>query len=206
VAVEKYFNKTTAVYLTGFLKKVDGFVTTVSNPEVVDGVTYQVSRPQNSAAADIRGFETGYQQFYDFLPGWLSGLGMQANYTYVDSETFDSTLGGKVPLQNLSKNSINLIGMYEKGRVSARIAYNWRDKFLSGVTNIVNVGALPIYTKAYGWLDASVSYRFSDKITFVIAGTNLLRTVRSSYYGVETRPQSSWINDTQVSFAVTARF
>lgn len=206
VAVEKYFNNTTAVHFTGFLKKVDGFVTTVSSPEVVDGVTYQVSRPQNSAAADIRGFEAGYQQFYDFLPGWLSGLGMQANYTYVDSETFDSTLGGKVPLQNLSKNSVNLIGMYEKGRVSARIAYNWRDQFLSGVTNIVGVGALPIYTKAYGWLDASVSYRYTDKVSIVIAGTNLLGTVRSSYYGVETRPQSSWINDRQLSLAMTARF
>jgi len=206
LAVEKYFNKTTAVHLTGFLKKVEGFVTTVSSPEVIDGVAYQVSRPQNSAAADIKGFELGYQQFYDFLPSWLSGLGMQANYTYVDSETLDSTLGEKVALQNLSKHSVNLIGMYEKGRVSARVAYNWRDKFLSGVTNIVGVGALPIYTKAYGWLDASVSYRFSDKISFVIAGTNLLGTRRSSYYGVETRPQSNWINDTQVSLAVTARF
>jgi len=206
VAVEKYFNKSTAIYLTGFLKKVDGFVMTLSKPEVVDGVTYQVSRPQNSAAADIRGFETGYQQFYDFLPGWLGGLGMQANYTYVDSETFDSTLGEKVPLQNLSRNSLNLIGMYEKGRVSARIAYNWRDKFLSGVTNIVGVGALPIYTKAYGWLDASLSYRVNNNVSLVIAGSNLLGTVRSSYYGVETRPQSSWINDTQVSVSVTARF
>jgi TonB-dependent receptor len=206
VAVERYFNKNTALHLTGFLKKVDGFVTTVSSPEVVDGVAYQVSRPQNSATADIKGFELGYQQFYDFLPSWLSGLGMQANYTYVDSETLDTTLGEKVALQNLSKHSVNLIGMYEKGRVSVRVAYNWRDKFLSGVTNLVGIGALPIYTKAYGWLDASVSYRFSEKVSVVIAGTNLLGTVRSSYYGVETRPQSNWINDTQVSVAVTARF
>jgi iron complex outermembrane receptor protein len=206
VALEKYLNKTTSIYITGFLKKVEGFVATVSNPEVHDGQTYQVSRPQNSAAADIKGFEAGYQQFYDFLPGWLSGLGLQTNYTYVDSETPDSTLGAKVPLQNLSKHSYNLIGMYEKEKVSARIAYNWRDKFLSGVTNIVGIGALPIYTKAYGWLDASVSYRFSDRILLAIEGTNLLRTVRSSYYGVETRPQSAWINDMQVSATVTLRF
>ncbi|MDO8699326.1 MAG: TonB-dependent receptor [Rhodoferax sp.] len=206
LAVEKYFDKTTAIHVTGFLKKVDGFVTTVSKLEAIDGVAYQVNRPQNSAAADIKGFELGYQQFYDFLPSWLSGLGMQANYTYVDSETFDSTLHEKVALQNLSKHSVNLIGMYEKGRVSARVAYNWRDKFLSGVTNIVGVGALPIYTKAYGWLDASLTYRFTDSLSMVLAGTNLLRTVRSSYYGVETRPQSRWINDTQISVAMTARF
>lgn len=206
VAVEKYFNRSTALHLTGFLKKVEGFVATVSDREVVDGVAYQVSRPRNSAAADIRGLELGYQQFYDFLPDWLRGLGMQANYTYVDSETPDRTLGQTVPLQNLSKHSVNLIGMYEKGPVSARIAYNWRDKFLSGVANIVGVGALPIYTKAYGWLDASLVYRFNDRLSLVLTGTNLLGTVRSSYYGVETWPQSSWINDRQLSLAMTARF
>jgi TonB-dependent receptor len=206
VAIERYFNKSTAVHLTGFLKKVDGFVSTVSAPELVDGVTYQVSRPRNSDAADVKGVELGYQQFYDFLPGWMRGLGLQANYTYVDSATFDRSLHEEVALQNLSKHSLNLIGMYERGRLSARIAYNWRDKFLSGVTNLVGVGALPIYTRAYGWLDASVSYRFNNAISLVIAGTNLLGTVRSSYYGVETRPQSSWTNDRQVSIAVSARY
>ena len=32
-----------------------------------------------------------------------------------------------------------------------------------------------------------------------IEGQNLLGTVRTSYYGVETRPQSAWINDRQIS-------
>ncbi len=206
IALEKYFNTTTSVYITGFLKQVDGFVSTISNPEVYDGLTYQVSRPQNSATGTINGFETGYQQFYDFLPSWLSGLGMQANYTYIDSETPSSILGQKVPLQNLSKHSYNLIGMYEKGPFSARIAYNWRDTFLSGINNIVGVGALPIYTRSYGWLDASVGYRINEHFSFTIEGMNLLNTIRSSYYGVETRPQSVWVNDTQVGATMTVRF
>lgn len=206
VAVERYFNATTSVHLTGFLKKVDGFVTTVSSPEVHDGATYQVSRPQNSNTADIKGYEMGYQQFYDFLPGWLSGFGLQANYTYIDSETLNSTLGEKIPLQNLSRNSANIIGMYETGKLSIRVAYNWRDKFLSGVTNIVGVGSLPVYTKAYGWMDASVVYRLSKTVTCAIEGQNLLGTVRTSYYGVETRPQSVWINDKQISATLMVQF
>jgi len=206
VALEKYVNPTTSVFVTAFLKKVDGFVTTVSSPEVHDGATYQVSRPRNSTPADIKGIEIGYQQFYDFLPGWLSGFGLQANYTYVDSETLDTTLGTKVPLQNLSRHSVNLIGMYERGNLSARIACNWRDQYLSGVTNVVGVGALPIYTRAYGWLDASIRYRFTDRISLAIEGTNLLRTMRRAYYGVETRPQGNWLNDRQLSATVTFRF
>ena len=206
VAIERYIDKTTSVHLTGFVKKVDGFVTTATRPETYNALTYQVSRPQNANTADIKGLEIGYQQFYDFLPDWLRGLGLQANYTYVSSETLDNALGQKMPLQNLSKHSINLIGMLEKGPISARIAYNWRDKFLSGVTTVAGLGALPVYTKAYGWLDASLSYRVSDKISLTLEGLNLLRTRRSSYYGVETRPQSSWINDTQIAASLTVRF
>jgi outer membrane receptor protein involved in Fe transport len=106
----------------------------------------------------------------------------------------------------LSKNSYNLIAMYETKKLSVRVAYNWRDKFLSGQANIANVGRIPFYTKAYGWLDASISYNFNDHLTFGIEGTNLLRTKRSSYYGVETRPQNIYINDLQVTGIVTYRF
>ena len=51
-----------------------------------------------------------------------------------------------------------------------------------------------------------MSYRFSDRVTLAIEGTNLLRTMRRSYYGVETRPQSQWINDAQMGVTLTLRF
>jgi TonB-dependent receptor len=206
LAIEKYFNRTTSVYATAFVKHVDGFVITTSSPETHDGTVYQVSRPQNGNNARITGVEVGYQQFFDFLPGWMSGLGVQANYTYVDSSMPSSATGGNLPLQNLSRNSANLVGMYEKGKISARVAYNWRDKFLSGLTNIVGLGSLPGYVDAYGWLDASFSYRLNNRVTLSLEGTNLLRTVRTSYYGVATRPQNAWINDRQISIAALIRF
>lgn len=206
VALESYVNPTTSVTITGFLKKVDGFVTTVSSPEIHDGVAYQVSRPQNTAPADIKGFELGYQQFFDFLPGWLNGTGLQANYTYVDSETPNSAVcDKKVPLQNLSKHSYNVIALYEKAGVSARLAYNWRNRFLSSIANVVGECAQPVYTRSYGWLDASASYRFNDRFSVSIEGTNLLRTIRRSYYGVDSRPESNWINDRQISLTASFR-
>ena len=206
IALERYFDASTSVHATGFLKKVEGFVTTVITPEVYNGVTYQVSRPQNISTANIKGLELGYQQFYDFLPGWLKSLGLQANYTYVDSGSTNIIAGQNVPLQNLSRQSFNLIAMYDRNDVSARIAYNWRDKFVSGVANIPGIGMTPVYTKAYGWLDASLSYRVSRDLTVAIEGMNLLGTMRSSYFGVESRPQSSWVNDRQISVSATAKF
>jgi TonB-dependent receptor len=205
LAIEKYIKAGTAFTATAFLKHVDGFVTNTSAPETYEGLTYQITRPHNTTGARIKGFELGYQQFFDFLPGALRGLGMQANYTYVDSSMPHSALGS-VPLQNLSKNSTNLIAIYENAQLSARLAYNWRSKFLSGFTTVVGVGVLPVYTRGYGWLDGSLSYRVSPRMTLAFEGNNLLRTVRSAYYGVETRPQSAWLNDRQFSVSMTLRY
>jgi TonB-dependent receptor len=160
-----------------------------------------VTRPFNTGASIIRGAEVGYQQFYDFLPGWMSGLGLQLNYTYVDSNVEDSNL----PLAGLSQNSYNIIGMYEKGPVSVRVAYNWRDKYMT--TTFTEGGVVkPIYLDSYGWLDASIGYRITDKITLAVEGTNLLGTERQTYFARKTRPQTTWDNDTQISATVTIHF
>lgn len=205
LALEHYAQGGTAMTMTAFWKRVDGFVSNVSNPETYEGVTYQVSRPQNTSGARIKGLEFGYQRFFDFLPGRWRGLGLQANYTYIDSATPNSALG-TLPLQNLSKNSANVIGIYELERISARVAWNWRSKFLSGVTNVVGVGTLPLYTGDYAWLDASLSYRLNRHVTLALEGSNLLRTVRKAYYGVETRPQSAWLNDRQIGATMSVKF
>lgn len=200
LAVERYLDRTTFVSATAFVKKVDGFISTVTRPEVHDGATYMVSRPENSRPADIKGVELGYQQFYDFLPGWMRGLGAQVNYTYVDSQSPINPEGDELPLQSLSRHSVNLIGIYERGRVSGRLAYNWRDKFVSRF-----MGEEPIYTRAYGWLDASLRYRLTDRVGLAIEGTNLLRTLRTSYYAVDRRPESAVLNDRQISLTLSLR-
>ena len=206
LALEAYLGETTSAHVTGFVKRVEGFVTTVSSPETYDGVTYQVSRPQSGPTADIRGVEFGYQQFFGFLPGAWRGLGLQANYTYVDSEMNSPGASASLPLQNFSRNSYNLIGLYELGPVSARVAYNWRSRFLSGITNVVGLGSLPVYTRGYGWLDASLRLKVNPRLTLALEGNNLLNTRRTSYYGEATRPQSAWINDVQIGVGATLRF
>ena len=46
--------------------------------------TVQIDGPVNvSKGGTLTGFEVNYQTFFTFLPGLLSGLGTQLNYTYV---------------------------------------------------------------------------------------------------------------------------
>lgn len=191
---------------TVFWKRVDGFVTSVGAPETIDGVRYQITRPRNAGAARIRGAEIAWQQFFDRLPGAWRGLGAQLNYTWVDSRTPSTVLGMEVPLQNLSRQSANAVLMYERGRWSARAAVNWRSRFLSSISNFVGVGAVPVYTRDYGWLDASLRYRVGRHWTLALEGNNLAGTVRRAWYGVPQRHQSTWQNDRQVVFSASLRY
>lgn len=206
LALEKYASPTTSIHATAFVKRVDGFVISQSSPEIYDGESYLVSRPHNGAVGRVRGLEVGYQQFFSALPGAWRGLGLQANYTYVDGATDDPVTNASVPLPNLSRNSGNLIGLYELGPVSARVAYNWRGRFFTGITNVARLGPVNAYTQGYGWLDASLRYRATPHLTLAVEGNNLLATRRVSYYGVQTRPQSAWANDVQIGVSATLRF
>ena len=38
---------------------------------------------------------------------------------------------GNGPFLGQSKNAFNVVGMYERNGIYARLAYNWRDKFLA---------------------------------------------------------------------------
>ena len=203
ISFEKYFNESTSAAVAYFYKSVDGFIQSAQNWENIDGVDYLVSRPQNANSATIKGFELSYQQFFDFLPGWMSGFGVQANYTYVDSESESDIVGLDVPLQGLSKNSYNLIGMYENDKLSIRVAYNWRSKFFSGSTNVRGMGVLPFYTKGYGMLDASVSYDITDRLTATIAGVNLLEETMDSYVGEKIWKHETHYDGMQLVFTMS---
>lgn len=204
LALEVYPAPGHAASATLFWKQVDGFIATFSQRELHDGVAYQVSRPYNSDPADVRGVELSHQRFLDFLPGAWRGLGWQLNYTHIDSRAFDRRANRELPLQNLSRHSGNLIALYEHGDVSARVAYNRRSSFLSGVTSVVGVGVVRAYTRGYGWVDASLDWRVDPRWTLTIEGSNLTRTLRRAYNEVPTRPASAWTNDRQWAVRLSA--
>lgn len=123
--------------------------------------TFVVTGPVNGAKGFARGFELAHQQYYDFVPEWLRGIGTQASWTYVQSERTlkdpvyeawcagndassnfnlsingcdtDARAFGKTPMQGLSRHTVNLALMYEQHGLSMRVAYNWRSRYLLGV-------------------------------------------------------------------------
>jgi TonB-dependent receptor len=181
-SLERYFGSTGLLYMGLFDKKVDGFIQTVAQQRVIDGQTYNVSTYASAGRSTVRGVEIGYQQFFDFLPAPFDGLGAQANYTYVDSSAPSSVAGRRVSLQGLSKNSYNLVGMYEKGRVKARLAYNYRDDFVVS-TSSSGAQGVPIYAAPVGTLDFSLGFDVNEQLSIVLDGVNVNGAHTEQYYG-----------------------
>jgi iron complex outermembrane receptor protein len=205
-SLEWYFSHTGSLTGAVFYKDISNYIQTgitARNVTFTDGVTatYQVTSYNNVADAKVKGAEVAYQQFFDFLPGPLSGLGFQGNFTFVDSSAPSPATQGpvtQVSLEGLSKYNYNLVGIYEKGKVSARVAYNWRSQFL--VTTSGNgSGNLPVFERSFGQMDASISLNVTPHFSLTVNGVNLLNTMTSTYYGIDDRPRDAIVNDRKIT-------
>jgi outer membrane receptor for monomeric catechols len=74
-------------------------------------------------------------------------------------------------------DSANLSVFYENDVVSARLAYNWRDKFLSGTDG----NGAPVFTEAYAPLDANVTWFYNDNLDLFFEAINITEEVQRSY-------------------------
>ena len=211
LSAEWYFDDNGGMaHFAVFKKDVKGFFRRGATPFSFDAAGATVGGEAtwlaNIGSGEINGAEIGVSKFFDSLPAPFDGLGLQANYTYIDSKAniplinqpvggdthagaapldTDRSIYGQMPVDQLSKNAFNIIGMYEKDGFSARLAYSWRSKYLitwggNGFDPDFNDGAggkarLPVYNDDYGQLDASVSYTFLDNYTVTAEASNLLQ-------------------------------
>lgn len=125
------------------------------------------NQPLNLAESSINGAELSVQHWFGD-----TGFGAQANYTLVDSDLeFDNTSSEpQFPLIGLS-DTANLVGFYDRDGLQVRVAYNWRDKFLS--STVQGDDNNPGYTEAYSQIDFSVSYDVTDNLTVSLEGLNV---------------------------------
>ena len=226
--LEWYFARVGSLTINGFYKAVDNFFysSLITRDITSNGVTIPVliRGPANfDGTGKIKGVEVSYQQTFDFLPGFLSGLGFNGNYSYIDSSGLPNSFlnggtpsntspitPGNLPLEGLSKHNVNATVFYEKGPVSLRAAYNWRSRFLLTAADVI-FPYTSIFNDETGQLDASAFINLNKYIKIGVQGVNLTnestRTLQA-YTGDPDRlaPRSYFINDRRFSFILRGNF
>lgn len=153
--------------------------------ETIGGQEYRMDRPRNVSEGQLKGIEIGYRQFYDFLPGWLGGFGLEANYTYMQGNLEDR--GIESPFVNMSKNAYNIVALYERGPWSGRLAYNWRSKFVD-TYNYRGLG-FDLIVDPIKTADASITYKINDRIGITLDVENLADRKYHDYHGIPSNPR-----------------
>jgi len=127
----------------------------------------------NLNEATIKGAEFTFNYQFTKLPAPFDGLGVATNYTYVTSDASISqdklANAGKFAVPGIG-NSYNASLYYQKGPVEARVAYNWRAKYLA---SIAGNQSQPTSVKDYGQLDLSASYKLNEHVSLFVDATNL---------------------------------
>ena len=138
---------------------------------------FQVSKPINNRTGKIHGFEIAAQHFFGD-----TGFGVSGAYTMVRGDvSFDngaSPSQDQFALLGLS-DTANATLIYDKNGISARVAYNWRDKFLQATNR--GGSRNPVYVAPFGQLDINVSYDVTPKLAISLEGINLTKESLRTY-------------------------
>jgi TonB-dependent receptor len=205
--LEWYFGEASILSGALFRKEVSSFTVVTVTQEFVPGFSerfglFNISQPQNGSDGSVQGLEINYQQAFRSLPSFFKNFGVQANYTYADSQTplIDELTQSRLPLPGLSKNSYSLVGYYDDRRFSARLAYTHRSQYLFQVQQALNGGSR--FNDSFGQLDASASFNITAAARLTLEAQNLTKSVNRQYDGVETRLSNSALEDQRIYFGL----
>ncbi|NQY35293.1 MAG: TonB-dependent receptor [Alteromonadaceae bacterium] len=237
LSLEWYFSDAGSLNVNLFRKELDNlirkrlFVRDITNVNAGDQGDENVTMPvafqtdTNEGSGSISGFELSYVQFYDFLPGAWSGLGLSANYTFIAQSGVEDKIGfgdgsdgdggrnsfrafKNLDLPGYSDDTFNLALMFEKYDISARMAYSWRSEYL--LTRRDADLFAPVIAKATGQLDASISYQINENFRVGFEASNLFDEVIETEMMYEQNgrqtPRSHFKTDRRFSLYLSASF
>ena len=150
-----------------------------------------------NTTAELKGLELAYVQDLG------NGFGVNANYTYASGKETGNAPGsacantGNCDMVGTSRDTYNLGAFFENDKFSARVAYNYRSKYLNGLDR-----NSAIYQTGVGTLSASLVYNLSKNLALSLEGKDLNDPVLKSYASTPDQPRAFYKNGRQFFFAL----
>ncbi|MGO4892594.1 TonB-dependent receptor [Flavobacterium sp. W21_SRS_FM6] len=156
----------------------------------------------NASGGYIRGLELTYTQIYDFLPGAWSGLGMNASYSFTESEITRTLTDSvfSIQLPGLSENVAQATVFWEYEGFETRVSARYRDAFVS---KQVAVNEQTVNFASEVVVDLQAAYDINENLGVVFQINNLTDEPTRSYFGQEDLTGTIQFFGTQYFLGVT---
>lgn len=200
---EKYLESIGIISSGIFYKSINDFIYVhVQDKFLFNGKEYKMFQPRNGGKATLYGFEAAFQRQLDFLPSFLSNLGLYFNYTFTKSETDNPAYSGnKIELPGTAPHTLNAALTYQDGSLTLGLSFNYTDSYLDPEETDLTPG-LERYYDAATYLDLNGSYQFMKGFRFFFEANNLLNQPLRFYAGQKDRTYQAEYYDRRFSAGI----
>lgn len=175
LSVEKYMDPVGLVSVNAFEKKLTNYFRTFSDVVPTEGIDgsglyagYERRMARNVGSATIKGVELSAQRQFRDLPGFWSGLGAFANFTYLKAQGDFGGLAITTKLPNLTPRTFNAGLSYVGHGWQVRPLINWQSRTYRGTS-----GTADFDSAARTRVDFKATYAFSKRYTLDVSVFNI---------------------------------
>ncbi len=215
--LEYYFKSNGLVSIGAFQKTIKDFISPTGTiiGQVGDGANngfdgnfagFDVISSTNLGEAQYRGLEFDYRQRLVFLPGYLKGITLAANFTVqTASGKFDGAVAkGSRDVPGFTPRTGNVRLLYNYKRFGTSFAANYSSEQLLGFTAVGS--SLNFYRKSLTMINAGFTYKIRPEMTFYVDANNIFEKGPVSYRFVSDRTRSITNGAMTVSFGISGQF
>ncbi|WP_461055019.1 TonB-dependent receptor [Spirosoma arcticum] len=205
LSFENYSSSGGIIAVGGFYKRIDNQIYRIQDilrNTQYDGRTFEqltVTQNVNADAADLYGVEFTYDQAFTFLPKFLEGLGLSANFALIGSRvSLPNRPGENLPLFRQASNVYNAALYYQKRGFEFRFATSHRSAYLTEAANAagytaaiaagVSLSEFDRYDAARTTYDVTASqFLYGKKLRILAQIRNLTNASEAGYQGRTSR-------------------
>ncbi len=217
-SLEYYFKPSSSFTVGWFHKKLEDYIasgvdigTVGAGPDNgFDGEFsgYTILANSNVGTAYTQGWEFSYLQQFQFLPGLLKGLRLNANLTQITAHGDYASPGNYAKDKNvrgfIPRTMNTTVSWYYK-KFSTSVSYNYTAEHIRDNYNFAQPSRNR-YLKSRKIVNASMRYQLRQNLTVNLGVANLFNEPQVYYRGIPDQMETFLINGTTMTAGIEGRF